>query len=195
MLKLAVFSVGLGILSILSACATLNENECSTVNWQQLGDSDGGQGFGELRIAKHVKACEKFNIPVDRVSYGTGWRAGIARFCIPQNGFSLGIAGKAYRNSCPSELAGSFLDAYQPAKRFHDAEKRVRALESSINFRITEISRLAGSKDPKDIKRLREESDTLKWEQNSLPRARADAQIARQNVTLFLQQNPDIRAF
>lgn len=52
MYKLLATAVVLGGGLYLSACATLNESECQTVDWKQLGDSDGAQGHGQTRIAQ-----------------------------------------------------------------------------------------------------------------------------------------------
>ena len=195
MFKFVAFVMVVGGLSILSACATLNENECQTVNWQDLGESDGARGFEALRIAKHAKACEKFKIPVDEAAYQAGWKVGIARFCTPQNGYNLGIAGRNHRNACPPDLADAFLQAYTPAKRVATEEAEVRQIERNIEFLADEISKLALSTDKKDLEKLKRTRDRLQSETASLPHARANADVARKILNDFLRANPEIKTF
>ncbi|MEP3264668.1 MAG: DUF2799 domain-containing protein [Hyphomicrobiales bacterium] len=80
MIKLTAFlGFFVGLLA-LSACATLNEDECKTVDWKQLGDIDGSQGHSSSRIAQHSKACEKHGLPVNVAAYNQGWKVAIARY-------------------------------------------------------------------------------------------------------------------
>ncbi len=188
MAKLGVFiSVILGLF-VLASCATLNENECHTVNWQQLGDRDGAQGFALTRIAKHNKACQKHGISSDVPAYEAGWRAGIERYCTPQNGFRTGRSGITYRNSCPSNLADGFLGAYIPARNLYIAERDIATTESRIDTLISEITRLANSSNVEDKARLKEKSSELRYERDNLPGLRADLEIARRDVNDYLKR-------
>lgn len=178
----------------MAACATLDAEECQTINWQQLGDTDGANGFPQERVAKHAKACEKHSLPINEKAYFAGWQGGIARYCTPQNGFRQGWIGRHYRNSCPSELAGGFVEAYSVAITFNRAEAEVRHLENKISSAAREISRLADSKDPKDIERLKDETEKLKHAQNRLPSAREEKARAQRAMNDYLRAHPEIRS-
>lgn len=184
-----------GLLSLLAACATLNEDECKTVNWQQLGDIDGAAGHPATRIAKHHKACEKHKLTVDPVAYERGWQGGIARFCTPQNGFSLGRRGGNYNNSCPSEFAGAFVSAYRPARALHDAESDLQSAESEFDRALRDVSLLSHPRTKEDLQRLRYASDRLTQLRFELPTLRDNVVFARRNVEDYLDANPSVRGF
>lgn len=193
MIKLIATAGFFGGILALSACATLNEDECKTVNWQQLGDIDGSQGHHATRIAKHNKACEKHGLPVNTAAYNDGWIAGIARYCVPQNGFNLGKRGATYRGSCPSQFATAFEAAYNPAKSLYDAVTELRRAERSIEQGIDEIARLSYSKNPKDLEKLKQVSKQLHFDQRDLFRLRSNVDVAQRNVQDFLRANPHIK--
>lgn len=194
MIKLITAAGFLGAVLVLSACATLNEDECKTVDWRQLGDIDGSQGHQSTRIAQHSKACDKHGLPVNVPAYNDGWNAGISRYCVPQNGYDLGRRGASYRGSCPSQFATDFERAYHPAKGLHDALKKLRSVERSIESDIDEIARLAYSKKPKDLEKLKHVSERLRADKSDLPRLRANVAIAQRDVQDYLKANPHINA-
>lgn len=117
---------------VLSACATLNEDECLTANWQQLGQSDGMAGRPSNYVSLHHEACSKHGVPVNDEQWQSGWQVGIRLYCTPQNGLQVGRAGQNYANSCPADLAPEFLTAYQVGKRVADARKEIEQLKSEL---------------------------------------------------------------
>lgn len=194
MARLILFSILIAGLAILSACATLDENECKLADWRQLGDRDGSQGYPSGRIAQHAKACGKHGLPVDDAAYRAGWQAGIGRYCVAQNGFDLGRRGGSYRNSCPPPLAAPFEAAYRPARDLFDAERELEDAENRIDDIIHEIERLSYSHRPEDLKRLRETSERLHFERSDIPRLQSNLLIARRNADDYLRAPPHIRA-
>ena len=195
MYKLLATAVVFGGGLYLSACATLNENECQTIDWKQLGDSDGSQGHGQTRLAKHTKACEKHGIAVQTAAYNDGWRAGISRYCTPQNGFNIGRRGGSYAGTCPSDLAGPFEAAYRPAFKLGRAESRVTGIQNDIDQSVNKLARWAISKDPKLIAKIPEERRHLSNLRAEQPIARSDVEIARRELDDYLAVNPQIQAF
>lgn len=195
MYKLIATAVVLGGGLYLSACATLNESECQTVDWRQLGDSDGSQGHGQTRIAKHAKACEKHGLPINTAAYNEGWGAGIARYCTPQNGFNIGRRGATHKGTCPSELAGPFENAYRPAYNLARAERRIGEIQSGIDKSIDNIAKWAISKDPKLTAKIPEEKRHLNNLRGEQPIARSNVRIARRELKDYLDLNPQIQAF
>ncbi|MEO0923516.1 MAG: DUF2799 domain-containing protein, partial [Pseudomonadota bacterium] len=151
----------------------MNESECQTVDWRQLGDLDGGQGHEQTRLAKHAKACDKHGIAINQVAYNEGWRLGIGRYCTPQNGYNIGRQRGSYRGSCPSDLAPAFLAAYNPSLRVANAEHRVRLVQQDIDHAINNIARWAGSKDPELLEKLPDERIKLNNARAELPLARS----------------------
>ncbi len=194
MYKLLATAVVFGGGLYLSACATLNENECQTIDWKQLGDSDGSQGHGQTRIAQHSKACEKHGLPINTAAYNEGWGVGIARYCTSQNGFNIGRRGAAHKGTCPSDLAGPFEAAYRPAFKLARAESRVTGIQNDIDQSIDNLARWAISKDPKLIAKIPEEKRHLNNLRAEQPIARADVELARRALQDYLVANPQIQA-
>lgn len=195
MFKVIATAVVLGGGLYLSACATLNESECQTVDWRQLGDSDGSQGHGQTRIAKHAKACEKHGIAIGTAAYNEGWRLGISRYCTPQNGFNIGRRGGSYAGTCPSDLAGSFEAAYRPAFKLSRAERRVSEIQNGIDASIDNLANWATAKDPKLRAKIPEEKIHLNNLRAEQPIARSNVEIARRELNDYLVTNPQIQAF
>ena len=142
----------------LSTCATLNEDECLSADWYQLGQSDGGAGQPSNYLELHREACAKHGIPVNDALWYQGWQLGIRSFCTPQNGLLVGRDGKDYKNSCPADLAPEFLNAYQVGKRVYDARKELNEARSKLQKALDD---LAGAKDD-EKQRLTIEAETLR---------------------------------
>lgn len=124
---------GLGaILALTASCATLNESECMSADWAQLGRADGGAGRAESHINQHRSACERHNLPVDEQQWRTGWQDGIRFYCTAERGLLEGREGRYYANSCPLELKSAFEPAYAVGKRLHDVRASRERLESEL---------------------------------------------------------------
>jgi len=117
----------------LSACATLNEAECETSNWRDLGQRNGQSGRASSYVVEHEKACSRFGIPVDSASWRAGWEIGIRQYCTPQNGLQQGKDGKNYAQSCPSDVAPGFLRTYAIGKRVYDAKRERENISNEID--------------------------------------------------------------
>jgi hypothetical protein len=135
-LPLALMLVGAGV---LSSCATLDQAECQTVNWADLGQRDGQQGRAFSYISEHQSACAKHGLPVDEQSWRGGWEQGIRQYCVPENGISVGLAGNFYGQSCPADMAPDFQRAYGAGKSVYDARisrDRVRGESDELARKI-----------------------------------------------------------
>jgi hypothetical protein len=118
---------------MLSACATLNEAECETANWRDLGQRNGQEGRASSYIAEHEKACSGFGLPVDGASWRAGWEIGIRQYCTPQNGLREGREGSYYSQSCPSDVAPGFLRTYAVGKRVYEAKRERESISDDID--------------------------------------------------------------
>jgi hypothetical protein len=117
----------------LSSCATLNEDECSSVDWGALGQKNGAEGRSADFIQRHEKSCSRYKLPVNQSAWRQGWETGIRQYCTPRNGLSQGRAGHAYAGSCPSDVALGFEDAYRIGRNVYDAEQERQRLENEID--------------------------------------------------------------
>lgn len=116
----------------LGGCATLNENECRTMDWQTIGYEDGGRGYAAERIGQHRKACAKYGIAPDLSAYQRGRESGLREYCRPANGFRAGAAGRSYGGVCPADLEEDFLEAYESGHHLYELRARVSEIESDI---------------------------------------------------------------
>lgn len=123
----------------LASCATLNEDQCRTANWQQLGQENGAAGHPASYIEEHRRACAEHKLPVDQQQWSIGWEQGIRVFCTPENGLTMGREGRSYANSCPLELKTDFEAAYSVSKALYDArasrDRIQRELDSLLDAR------------------------------------------------------------
>lgn len=142
----------------LSTCATLNEDECLSADWYQLGQGDGAAGQPSNYVELHREACAKHGVPVNDTLWFQGWQIGIRTYCTPQKGLLVGRDGNSYKNSCPAELAPAFLNAYQVGKRVFDARKELNEARSKLEKALDD---LADAKED-DRQRLTIEAETLR---------------------------------
>ena len=153
---------------ILAGCASMTEEECLTADWYERGVMDGRHGQPHDYLARHYEACAKVGVVPEDGLYHKGRAIGIRQYCTPENGERLGRQGSSYRNACPAELEGPFLERYRPAYRVYQAEQRVNTLNSNIQTKERELDR---EKDEDKRRRLRREIRDL---DDQLRRARND---------------------
>ncbi len=114
---------------IISGCASLNEAECLTADWYQIGYADGAKGAPAANISQHRKACAKHGITPDFPVYTEGHAEGVMSYCTPAKGFVQGKDGHAYQGVCPPSLEAGFLPAYRAGKEIHAANVSVTQLQ------------------------------------------------------------------
>jgi hypothetical protein len=135
----------------LSSCATLSEEQCQVVDWQQLGETDGARGFPAAYVGEHQEACTKFGISVDAASWQTGWERGIRSYCRPANGINVGRTGGTNRNACPADMALAFNEAYTVGRRVHDARSDRDEVQRKIDQLIRDLSAATTEEDRRRI--------------------------------------------
>ncbi len=170
---LIVFSA----LIILNACATLDEGECLSANWHEIGYQDGSKGFKPERYQKHNEACQEHNVRVNTADYHDGWGEGITQYCTEDNGWRVGLEGKTYHKSCPIHLERIFFNAYQLGRGISEKEQYL----DDINDKLERIADKLADDDTSSDRRkiLRKERSRLKSDrftaENDLDRAVREA--------------------
>lgn len=91
---------GLLWVSLLTSCATLNEDQCLLSEWQDIGYQDGLKGHKYVRIEKHQKACAKHGVAVDSAQYKSGYDSGISAYCNTFDHFQSGKNGNLMNPRC-----------------------------------------------------------------------------------------------
>ena len=156
--RIAALALALGA---LTSCATLTKDECTSVNWDELGRSDGSQGHPYSRIEQHRSACAEHKLPVDEQRWTQGWEQGIRVYCTPENGLLQGREGRSYANSCPPELKADFENAYFVAKGVYDA----RLSRDRLAVELETLRReLRDAKKPEDRRRIESSIDSKRSE-------------------------------
>jgi hypothetical protein len=130
---------------VLSGCATLNEEECLTADWYQIGYEDGARGYPDTRIASHREACAKHGIAPQFRDYQDGHDEGVLSFCTQRNGFVQGQKGYQYSGICPPSVERDFLDAYQAGREIYTVRSAISGLEGEQRRNENKIEQLQKS--------------------------------------------------
>lgn len=127
------------LLLAISGCATMDREECLTVDWRTVGFEDGVAGHSADRIGEHRKACAKHGVAPDLTEYQEGRAEGLREYCIPSNGFRVGAQGGGYSGICPSDLEPAFADAYHSGRQLYTLESRLSNVSYQLDSRRDQL--------------------------------------------------------
>lgn len=116
----------------LSACSTLSEEECLNADWYLIGLEDGSRGYDVSRIGSHREACAKTRVVPEIDAYRQGLAEGHERYCLPANGYKVGLSGAEYRNVCGAAQAKEFVSSYQLGRDLYRLRETLRVLDQQI---------------------------------------------------------------
>ena len=207
-MKSMIKSVCLVLLSVLMVgCATLNEDECVTADWYEIGYSDGVKGQPDSYLEKHRKACAKHGVRANLDDWLAGREAGLKRYCTAQKGYEEGLNNRTYHGVCEGRAADEFLRAYEQGQQLYQQRTLVSDLERDIaqtsedivaledewnairrallndNLSATERAELINQ-----LERNKEESETLR-----IRRDRLDDDLHRAQYDLDMLERGDYR--
>lgn len=153
-------------LALLSAgCATYSKEECSSGDWEKIGQRDGEDGRSPDKFDLHVKACKLDRSAASRAAYMAGREKGLANYCTGARGYREGVLGQQYLGACPSTLEPQFQKGYKLGRKIYTAESRQSDLADAIRAAPSaeQKQRLEAenAKLRKDIEALRAQGDTL----------------------------------
>ena len=123
----------------LQGCASMNKNECLSVDWRTVGYEDGAAGRPAERIADHRRACARYGVAPDLAAYQAGRSQGLREFCRPLNGYRLGERGGSYGGICPADLDPDFVAAYDSGRELYNLRSRAAAAASRLDAAHHEI--------------------------------------------------------
>jgi hypothetical protein len=170
----------------LSACATLNKNECLNADWFSIGYEDGAKGYKTSRIGQHRQACAQYGVTPDFEAYENGRRQGLAEWCTPRNGYVMGAAGRSYNGVCPNNLETAYLEAYNQGKAVYAYQKQIHLQRQAVEKMHLDLDTL-----DKDIAAMENERNG----QGVSPRRRkalmSEVRRRRQDRRLLLDQISD----
>ena len=137
---------------LLSGCASMDIAECQTADWETIGYQDGADGRPSGDISRHRKACARHGVTPILASYIEGWTAGVERYCVPQNGFAAGSAGRSYAGVCPADVEEDFLIAFSDGKQLNVLKTNVQQISYRISRDQDHITRILKSIKNKEAK-------------------------------------------
>ena len=165
---------------LLTGCATLNENQCRTVDWRELGRTDGARGYESSRLGEHLEACGQYGVTPDGSAYRAGRQEGLRQYCQPENAPNLGRSGYSYTSLCPGESGTVFVAYYNRGATPHAIEGDLGELQGYLD---AERRAQDGTKDlgayklmAQNVRYLEHQSDDL---QRRLDRAQQDVSAGR----------------
>lgn len=106
--QLSIFTL---ITLLVSACSTMNKNECLNADWRTIGYSDGARGYKASRVGEHQSACAEHGIRPDLSAYTSGREDGLRQYCTPTTGYNKGLSGYRYNGVCANHNERDFVEA------------------------------------------------------------------------------------
>ena len=117
---------------LLSACASMNRNQCVNADWYAVGLEDGARGRPLERLGDHRRACAEYGVAPDGGRYVAGRNEGLKSFCTYDRGYASGRAGHAHAAVCPAALAAYYDAGYRDGRERYELTRRLGAVQEQI---------------------------------------------------------------
>ena len=151
---------------LLSACASMDENQCLNADWYAIGVEDGARGRLLARLGDHRRACAKYGVAPQTELYLAGRNEGLKSFCTYDRGYSQGRSGRAYADVCPEALAANYSAGYRDGRDRYDLTRRLASVQDEINKSKAALK--AGIHNPRERAREVERLEALTREAEQL---------------------------
>lgn len=120
----------------LTQCTSLSLEECRSSDWYSLGLADGNRGATASQLNQYQKDCHEFNLKVDAAQWQQGYQQGLINYCLPENGYRVGLAGEHYYGVCSNnqfvERYNQGYEQYLVNQRLAEIAERLYAIDSEI---------------------------------------------------------------
>lgn len=130
-------------LLVLSACASISEEECLAADWYSIGVEDGSKGYPMSRIGAYRKDCAEVGVAPDADQYAQGRDYGLESYCTYERGYAEGKRGSSNRAVCPpGNLEAEFMQGYNDGHYVYEVNQNIRKLErdlAAVNKEVDEI--------------------------------------------------------
>lgn len=120
------------LLALVSACATLDKDQCLRADWYAIGLEDGARGLPLERAGDHRRACAEHGVTPKIEPYLAGRNEGLKSYCTYEKGFSVGRAGQSNSGACPAGTGASFSAGYQRGREIYDLRHRLDTVNEQI---------------------------------------------------------------
>ncbi len=131
------------ILLFVSACATLNKDECKAADWKLIGYEDGTKGRVAARIAQHRKACAEYGVSPNLALYNQGRAQGLHEYCIAVTGYNLGLRGSAYKGICSGYNEAEFITAFKLGQQIYREKSKLRKMKKNLAHKQESLDNIA----------------------------------------------------
>ena len=121
------------IATVLSACATLDRDQCEHANWFQIGHADGARGYDSSYFARHENACSSEVADLHQKEYFAGRSDGLKEHCSNLGAFHAGESGYLLSSECPSADQPKLLENYNQGVKIHALTKETTRLDNEID--------------------------------------------------------------
>lgn len=130
------FALALTALS-LTQCTSLSLEECRDNDWYATGLADGNRGVTATQLNQYQQDCREFNLRVDAAQWQQGYQQGLISYCLPENGYRVGLAGESYYGVCSNN---QFVERYNQGHEQYLVNKRLAEIADRLNAIDSEIS-------------------------------------------------------
>lgn len=135
-------------LLVLSACASISEEECLAADWYSIGVEDGSKGYPMSRIGAYRKDCAEVGVAPDAEQYGEGRLVGLESFCTYERGYAEGKRGASNKAVCPpGRLEAEFTQGYNDGRYVYGVKQNIRKLEQDLAAVNKEVDQIRGDLD------------------------------------------------
>jgi Protein of unknown function (DUF2799) len=132
--------------AMLAGCAASSgKDECRTADWRTIGYEDGLHGQPSARIGAHRVACARHQVTPDLAAYTEGRARGLLEYCLPKNGFRVGLNGWSYANVCSGPTEPDFVGAYRFGRQIHDARSELRTTNARLRSAKSGLAQTDGA--------------------------------------------------
>jgi cell fate (sporulation/competence/biofilm development) regulator YmcA (YheA/YmcA/DUF963 family) len=150
----------------LTSCQTLEiaakKDDCSNLDWFEIGRSDGVQGLNSLSWGSKEKECNNFN-EAHHQGYVNGWYAGVDDFCSESHGFAFGKSGHEYNNVCPESKEPDFVAAYRKGIKVYNHNLTIKNITDELNVLNEQATKSKPQAVPSVLKRINELQSKLEF--------------------------------
>jgi hypothetical protein len=120
-------------LLVLSACASISDEECLAADWYSIGVEDGSKGYPMSRIGYYRKDCAEVGVAPDAEQYGEGRMVGLESYCTYERGYAKGKRGAGKNAVCPpGPLEAEFAQGYDAGRYIYEVNQNIKSLERAL---------------------------------------------------------------
>lgn len=125
----------------IQGCAAHAPDPCRSNDWYATGYQEGLAGRSTAAGDTIADACPRGVTDTELAEYRSGRQRGLADYCRPQNGFTLGAQGHSYQGGC-GDLEAQFLHAYRRGQQVYQVETQIRRLDAILDVNESERKKL-----------------------------------------------------